>query len=178
MRDTAFPSGASRIPRKILFLLSLLISQATVLSGQVTSSEYAVYSTVLDHVFEHAWSDSVPVVPYTFGRLPSTAGDLIEAGMRVRPELDPDLIAAYMAANASSALLSAAEFTSVTPARLAAAEEVDYVALSRVGFSSSGDRALVHVFAGCGIRCGSGAAVVLRLQSGEWVVDGLFVTLE
>jgi hypothetical protein len=159
---------------KTVFVTLLLVLAACAPTGDAGPSdqEIAVYLTV---------SKRSPSTYFVIGSGPLTAIGLesVENVKQLLPEASEDTIEDFLARNREIQATNRDKpirdgFTLIgTDDRSARLERVNrYNSVSRVGFNSSGDEAILWYFDDCQPLCGSGGLYLLRKRDSEWVVVG------
>lgn len=140
-----------------------------------TDTEYVIYSVVVDHIFARVADDTFYVhettVPFASVRL----DDSVPRRLLEIPTVSPELIDAYIAANADTIQLESARFETRSPVVLTRSSPGDIkIYLSRIGLSAGGSEAVIHYILRCGSHCGWGHVMRLENIDGNWIVrEGL-----
>lgn len=135
---------------------------------QPTSAEYEVYDFVLELFNSASPIDTLVVADSTFS--PPGAARVLSSDANVSASIR----LAYDSVNSGSYPLVDSLFTLTTPVRVISRPYLDtleYVALSRVAFSSDSTEAIVGLTYFCGYRCSTGGIAHLERINGDWTSD-------
>lgn len=131
--------------------------------------EYEIYSVLLDTIFSRVPQDTFYVHEYTSPDGSAGAHAWVPRTLR-ELAVSPELIEAYIAANADSVRLEADGFQARSPVVVTSSSPGDIkVVFSRIGFNADGSEAVAHFVVGCGSRCGWGYVILLENIDGIWV---------
>jgi hypothetical protein len=156
----------------------------------LTSEDYAVYSAVLlDHVKRRVPEDNGDLIIYEVTR---SSKDYIPPAWEVRAPLKQvsDETVAHFNSREKSHCHLKSQIDRAIPYRIVSTEELEktfkrgdwpafskeyprsfgFWRLSPVGYNTRGTEALVYLEHNCGGLCGAGGLVVLKKESGRWVV--------
>jgi len=160
---------------------------------QDSAVDYAVYKALVETMYTDPKVQRVVIRDYTISSLnPAVSDDkMFEALQKDLPEVDQAMRDSYLARNAQSSLLND-RFNLKVPVTLLSQADFDgffakggkgwdnfyfqypnsqgVLALSRVGFNASGDKALVCASTQVYALAGAAYAVVLSLENGLWKV--------
>lgn len=141
--------------------------------------EYEIYSLVLDSLYAPEFAQQYGVVDSTSGAVLLGSTDIVLLALDESPAFSAELRSSYIANNGDAQLLAASGFTASKSVTVLPYPQNDQqrVTFSRVGFTSSGDEAVVHVEYYCGGRCGDGKLVRLSRVNGEWSIQEVRRTL-
>jgi hypothetical protein len=131
--------------------------------------EYEIYSVLLDTIFSQVPQDTFYVHEYTSTDGSAGAHAWVPRTLR-ELAVSPELIEAYIAANADSMKLEPDGFGAQNPVVITSSSPGDIkVVFSRIGFNADGSEAVAHFVVGCGSRCGWGYVIRLENIGGTWV---------
>jgi hypothetical protein len=132
--------------------------------------EYEIYSIVLDTIFSESTRDTFYVRETTYSLDSESPTGYVPRVLREILSVSPELIEAYVAANADTLQFEADRFQTQRPVVLIGSGPVDLlISFSRIGFSADGSEAVVHYVGTCGVRCGGGYVRRLEKVDGSWV---------
>jgi hypothetical protein len=150
---------------------AISLTAAKGVSQAPDSTEYAVYSVVLDSLYNEVMTERYTVRDTTRGQFTIRQTDHVQWTLSSMPSVSAELVNAYVAANSQSAVLSPSGFITRLPVVIANGTDNEFAVFSRVGFNPDRTEAVLHTTYRSGNRCIMGEVVRLMKVNGVWIIQ-------